>query len=447
MPRALVVEDSRGAREGLEEWLVQHGFEVRGAGTVADARRELRREQRDLVLLDLELPDGNGLDVLHDLEEYPDTEVVVITGHGSTDSAVRAFRGGAVDYLEKPVDLDRLNEITSRFHRTFELRQQVRSLQDELRRIGRFGSMLGRSEAMQAVYDLAGRVAPTNSTVLLLGETGTGKELMADTIHRMSARAKQPFLPVNCGAVPANLIESELFGHEKGSFTGADRQHRGIFERAHGGTLFLDEISEMPVELQVRLLRVIETRTLTRVGGDRPIEVDVRLITATNRDLDQAVRDGKFREDLLYRLNVFPIEVPPLRRRGDDVELLANHFLEELNRHNGARKRLTPAAVERLRQHGWPGNVRELKNTIERAYIVGGEELGADVLPLASGQQAAPAAADGSIRVEIGTSIAEAERALILETLRHAGGNKQKAAGVLGISLKTLYNRLNKYGG
>jgi DNA-binding NtrC family response regulator len=320
-------------------------------------------------------------------------------------------------------------------------------LRAELRRIGHFGPMVGTSSVMQQVYDLIARVAPTSSSVLITGETGTGKELVAETLHRLSRRAKKPFLPVNCAAVAPTLIESELFGHERGSFTGAERQHKGIFERADGGTLLLDEITEMPVELQVRLLRVLETKTFSRIGGAESIAVDVRLVAATNRDPGTAVQEGKLRQDLLYRLNVFPIEVPPLRDRKEDIELLAGHFVKKLNKEANAAKRLTPAAIERLRLHGWPGNVRELRNVVERAFIIAAATIDADSIPLDGAPAPAPAASSAALRLDVGTSIADAERQLILATLDRFAGDKKRTAAVLGISLKTLYTRLASYAG
>jgi DNA-binding NtrC family response regulator len=332
--------------------------------------------------------------------------------------------------------------------RTRDLTSQIGSLRGELRSLGRFGLMVGASPAMQRVYDLLARVGRKDATVLLVGETGTGKEMAAQTIHRLSRRHNEPFVAVNCGAVSATLIESELFGHERGSFTGADRMHRGVFEQANRGTLFLDEVSEMPAELQVRLLRVLETGTITRVGGTDTLKVDVRVIAASNRRPEAAVAAGKLREDLLYRLNVFPITLPPLRERGEDVELLANHFLAELNRPEGTEKRFTTPALVRMRSHSWPGNVRELRNVVHRAFIVSDEAIGADTLPL----QAAPAAAAGEevepgrLLFRPGTRIAEVEKALIVATLEHFDRDKKRTAEALGISLKTLYNRLNEYG-
>ena len=294
---------------------------------------------------------------------------------------------------------------------------------------------------MQAVYDLIGRVARTDASVLITGETGTGKDVVALTIHSLSRRSKEAFLPVNCGAISANLIESELFGHERGSFTGADRMHKGYFERAHRGTLFLDEITEMPLELQVRLLRVLETATVTRVGGNEPIKIDVRILAATSLRVEEAVAASKLREDLFYRLNVFPIALPPLRERGEDVELLAEQCLGELNAASGTAKHFTRACLERLRRHSWPGNVRELKNVIQRAFILAEEDVGVDSLPLGV-TEVVPAS---SVVMRVGTPIAEMERRLILATLDQCDGDKKKAADVLKISLKTLYNRLNEY--
>jgi DNA-binding NtrC family response regulator len=302
---------------------------------------------------------------------------------------------------------------------------------------------------MLRVYDLIGRVAPTAATVLLTGESGTGKEVAAHTLHQLSRRREDPFFPLNCGAVSPSLIESELFGHERGSFTGAERLHKGYFERAHGGTLFLDEITEMPIELQVKLLRVLETGVVMRIGGERPVEVDVRVIAATNRDPEQAVTSGKLREDLLYRLRVFPVHLPPLRDRGDDIEVLAHHFLQELNRAEATGKTWTPGALKRLRRHDWPGNVRELKNLVHHAYILADDEILHECVPLGPEEpmvlpQQDPSQA-GDLHLRIGVTIAEADRRLILSTLDRFGGDKKKAAEVLGVSVKTVYNRLNQY--
>jgi DNA-binding NtrC family response regulator len=436
----LLVDDDPEALEWLSELAKGEGFSVAQADSLRAARIHMSRLQPDVLLTDLQLPDGQGIDLVKDLESRESTEVILITGHASVESAVQALRLGASDYLVKPVDVERLRSILRRVPRTGELRAEIGELREELRKLGRYGHLLGSSTPMQKLYDQIGRVAPTSATVLLVGESGTGKELAAQTIHDMSRRKRAPFLPLNCGAVSPNLIESELFGHEKGSFTGADRQHKGYFERTHGGTLFLDEITEMPQELQVKLLRVLETGTFTRVGTTTPIAADVRLIAATNRNPEQAVGDGKLREDLYHRLNVFPIAMPPLRDRGTDIELLAQHFLDVLNRQESTSKTFAPATIAALYAHNWPGNVRELKNYVQRAYILADELIDANLAPAGvASRESAPL-----LSVRVGTTLDEVSRRLIEATLAECG-SKRKAAEMLGISLKTLYNRLAAY--
>ncbi len=447
MLRALIVDDDKSSLRALTQLVKNEGFVTVGAANLQEARGRLQVEPPDLILIDLMLPDGSGLDLVEDLGEDADkTSVVVITGHASVDTAVEALRRGASDYLTKPVDMARLKTVLVNVARTHELKVKINELRGQLRELGRFGDMVGGSPPMQQVYDLIGKVAPTDATVLVHGESGTGKELVAQTLHHLSRRSAKAFLAVNCGAISPNLIESELFGHERGSFTGADRQHRGYFERADGGTLLLDEISEMPAELQVKLLRVLETSGVPRVGGDKPVRVDVRVIAATNRDLEQAAAEGKFRQDLLYRLKVFPIPLPPLRDRGDDVLALAEFFLDELNREEGAKKRFAEDAYTAIAGHRWPGNVRELKNVVHRAFILAEDKIGAEELPPEIGpvREKAAAAGDG-LRLRPGTPLADMERRLIELSLDHFGGDKRKTAEALGISLKTLYNRLNEY--
>jgi DNA-binding NtrC family response regulator len=446
---ALIVEDSESSRELLAECLKQQRFDtIATGGTLAEARAALDGRAFDLVLLDLKLPDGSGLDLLKRLDDHPDTDVVVITGHGTIDSAIDAMRGGAIDYLTKPVDLGRLQKIATKTRRALELRSEVATLRGELRGMGRFGEMIGASAAIQSVYDLIGRVAPTSSTVLIVGETGTGKELVAQTIHQLSRRSKEPFVPINCGAVTPTLIESELFGHERGSFTGAEHRRKGMFERADGGTLFLDEITEMPPDLQVKLLRILETGSATRVGGDQAIATNVRVLAATNRNPSKAVKDGKLREDLHYRLNVFPIEVPPLRERQGDVTLLAQRFLDRLNKDAGTSKTFTPSAMERLEQYRWPGNVRELKNAVERAFIIAPDRIEASNLPMQDRSTDASAVSERTSPglPVVGSSVADVKRQLVLATMEQCGDDKKRAAQQLGISLKTLYNWLAVYG-
>jgi len=449
MPDVLLIDDDASFQAALTELVRAEGFSVEGAGSLGEARAYLSKHTPDLALVDLKLPDGSGLELLPEIQNGA-TEVILITGHATVDSAVEALRSGASDYLTKPVDIPRLKSVLANVVRRRELREEIQALRGTLRSLGHFGPLIGSSLPMQAVYDMIARVAPTDATVLVQGESGTGKELVAQTLHGLSRRRKGPFVALNCSAVSPQLIESELFGHERGSFTGAARTHKGYFERAEGGTLFLDEVSEMPIELQVRLLRVLETSIVARVGGETELKVDVRVVAATNREPGQAVADGKLREDLLYRLSVFPIRLPALRERAGDVELLAGAFLAEFNAAEGTRKGISRAALELLRGHSWPGNVRELKNAVHRAFILADEEISPGHLPLlraqiTNGPQAEEPGAGGMVQLRVGCPLAEAERRLILATLHEHGGNKEKTAKALGISLKTLYNKLNRY--
>lgn len=445
MAVALIVDDERKSLSALTELVEKEGFSALSATSLTEARESLGKTHPDVILTDLMLPDGNGLELLQELDPAHRPEVILITGFATVDSAVEALRTGVLDYLTKPVDVRRLKTALANVSRTLAFKEEIGSLRDELRELGRFGRLIGNSAVMQKVYDLVVKVAPTDATVLLVGESGTGKEEVAATIHELGRRRGHPFLPVNCGAVPPNLIESELFGHERGSFTGATQLHRGYFERVSRGTLFLDEITETPLELQVKLLRVLETGTLLRVGGDEPVPVDVRVIAASNRSPEAAVKEGKFREDLLYRLNVFPIVLPPLRERNGDIELLADFFLGQLNREEGASKKFAPAAYRRMAAYHWPGNVRELKNMIRRAFILSEELVEMEGLPVGSTSPAIPGILSAPEAIQVGMSLAEIERHFILATLEHFGGDKRKAAEVLGISLKTIYNRLNNY--
>jgi len=442
MPHALAVDDDPNFLSALAELIEGQGFTTNIATTLRDARTQVSHKTPDVALVDLYLPDGSGIDLLKDLELGTSTEVVLMTGHADVESAVQALRLGASDYLTKPLDIGRLKNILANVASVQPGLVLVPTAPEEKQGVGRLGLLLGASEPMQGLYEMLNRVAPTDASVFLIGESGTGKDLAAQTLHHLSRRSKGPFLPLNCGAISPTLIESELFGHERGSFTGAARRHKGYFERAHGGTLFLDEISEMPFELQVKLLRVLETGTVARIGGDQPVDVDVRVFAATNRDPHKAVADGKLREDLLYRLSVFPVHMPPLRERGDDVDLLATYFLGELNERHGTAKCFTDEALERLRSHSWPGNVRELKNVIHRAFIMAEEEIGPRSLPREVGGDSGTLR---SLHFQVGASIADVERRLIMATLEMHGGNKRKTADVLGVSLKTLYNRLNLY--
>lgn len=447
MSHALIVDDDVDSASMLSELIATEGFTVATAHTLRDARRNLALQQPDLILLDLMLPDGNGMELVEDSEVMRNSEVVLMTGHASVETSVQALRMGAADYLVKPINIKHLKGVLSRLMRPSALQAEIKSLRSQLDDTGRFGLLWGRSQPMRRVYEQVARVSGTGVTVFVTGESGSGKEVVAQTIHQLSRRRNNPFLAVNCGAISPHLIESEVFGHEKGSFTGAQRQHQGFFERAHGGTLFLDEITEMPLDLQVKLLRVLETGTFMRIGSTDMLEADVRIIAATNRKPLDAVAQGKLREDLLYRLNVFPIHLPPLRDRLEDVELLAEHFVEEISQREGKSKSFTPAGLRRMASYPWPGNVRELRNAVHRAYVMTeGALISDEWLPQAEVGTPLPAASSGrSLSVHVGMSLAEVERMMIYATLDHYGGHKEKTAATLGVSLKTLYNRLKEY--
>jgi len=454
------VDDDPAFRASLVALLRREALDTTEAGSLAEARVALKERPPDLVLLDLELPDGRGLDLKLSAELSPETPFAVVSGDGSARAMEAARREGAADYLVKPVDPARLQAALHALHTSKALRREVMALRDTLREAGRFGRMVGRSPAMRAVYDLVARVAPTAAPVLLTGESGTGKELAAATIHDMSPRSDRPFVAINCGAIPSTLIESSLFGHERGAFTGAESRARGVFEQADGGTLFLDEIGEMPKDLQVRLLRVLEERRLRRIGGTEDVEVDVRVVAATNRDPAQAVASGALRDDLFHRLNVFPIRMPPLRERPGDASLLAMYFLEGLNEEGGAVKRVDLDVLSAIEGRRWPGNVRELRNALQRAWILADGVIRREHMDVTATPSGAPSSseveravprsdetvdASSVLRIAVGTPLAEVERRLVLATLAACEGNKRKTARVLGVSVKTLYNRLAEY--
>ncbi len=445
MPHALVVDDEADSAEMMAALIATEGFTVATAGSLRDARRQMALQEPDIVLLDLMLPDGNGMSLVEDAKGLPNTEVVLITGHASLETSIQALRLGAADYLVKPLNMKQLSGILSRVTKPSALKAEADDLQTGLEKEGHFGLLWGRSAPMRHVYEQILRVSGTAVTVFITGESGSGKEVVARTVHDLSRRRAKPFLGVNCGAISPHLIESEIFGHEKGSFTGADRQHQGFFERASGGTLFLDEITEMPLDLQVKLLRVLETGTFMRVGSTTVLETDVRMIAATNRQPNQAVSSGKLREDLLYRLNVFPIHLPPLRERADDIALIAEHFLDEISRREGQVKRFSPQALARLAEYRWPGNVRELRNIVHRAYVMAPDSTIVDeCLPTTDAPLPAMTGAP-MLSIRVGTPLAEIERQVTLATLEYLGRHKEKTAATLGVSLKTLYNRLKEY--
>ena len=448
MPHALLVDDHAETLDALAQLVRDEGFSVSTAPTIDRAKAELAKRTPDVVLVDLQLPDGSGMSLLDAVSGIAAPAVVLVTGHASVDTAIEALRRGVTDSLTKPLDITRLREILGDIAKTSQLPEEIDALKSRVQETGRFGAIIGRSEPMLRMCDLIARIAPSSASVLIAGESGSGKDVVARTIHDLSRRRLGPYLPVNCGAISPTLMESELFGHERGAFTGADRRHKGYFERATRGTLFLDEITEMPIELQVKLLRVLETGTFVRVGGEEPISVDVRILAATNRHVSLAVEQGKLREDLYYRLKVFQLALPPLRERPDDVPLLAQAFLHELEASEGDRKSISAEALRVLQGYRWPGNVRELRNVIHSAYILAGSVVDVDSLP----RELSTTPFDGLptdngdvLLVRVGTPIEDMERRLILATLKQQAGNKTRAAELLGISLKTLYNRLNAY--
>jgi DNA-binding NtrC family response regulator len=444
MPHLLIVDDDPSIRETLSDIAADEGFTCAVAGTLRDACLQIGWQQPHAVLLDLTLPDGSGMELFNEVGTAA-TQVIVMTGDASVDTAVNALRHGATDYLIKPLSADDVRPLLRR------VAEQSASVPTRVQSGGNaaptgmgVGGLVGASPVMLQVYEQLNKVAPTEATVLLIGESGTGKELAALTIHRLSPRARHNFIAVNCGAISPNLIESEMFGHERGSFTGAERQHKGYFERADGGTLFLDEITEMPLELQVKLLRVLENGGFMRVGTNRELRSDVRVLAATNRNPEEAVAEGKLRADLYHRLNVFPIELPPLRARGDDVQIIAQMMLDRLNSEHGSSRRFAPEVLESMSHHSWPGNVRELRNFVQRAYIMSEDDVIRETqVPVTL--DATPSAPGTVISVPVGMSLADADRELIFATLEQCAGVKKHAAEILGISLKTLYNRLEEY--
>lgn len=441
MPRILVVDDDPGFTPAIAELLRELGFEVEVATSLEEARASIDEGLPDALLMDLLLPDGSGLELIESIDTSA-TRVIVITGHPSVDRAVKSLRAHVHEFLIKPIDVKQLTaSLTPLLEDDASSKGEPRS--PKAGSYPGLGPLVGDSPVMRSLFESIEKVAPSDASVLLIGESGTGKELVARAIHELSPRTTRPFLAVNCGAVPNELIASELFGHERGSFTGATRQHRGYFERANNGTLFLDEITEMPAELQVNFLRVLETSTFRRIGGDKDLETDVRVVAATNRSPEEAVADKTLREDLYFRLTVFPIRLPLLRERPGDIAILAEYFLDELNESAGKSKRFVGDGVRVLERHSWPGNVREFRNVLQRAFILADGDIGehhVDEAVRLGGEF------ESSVpRIGAGITISEAERQLIFSTLDHYEGNKRATAEALGISLKTLYNRLKEY--
>jgi DNA-binding NtrC family response regulator len=443
--RVLIVEDDPATRIGLAELVSAWGFQTDVAANGEEAMEKVTTFRPAIIVSDLVMPRMGGLELLRTLrDQLTDLTLILLTAQGTVDSAVEAIKDGAYDYLSKPVDPSRLRILLQKAVERQETLREVKNLRRQLRDQGSFGRIIGNSPSIRSVYRVIEQAAPTSASVLIWGESGTGKELVAQTIHELSPRASFPFVAINCAAIPETLLESEIFGHEKGAFTGAHDRRTGVFELAHRGTLFLDEIAEMQPATQVKLLRVLQERSFRRLGGRQEQSVDVRVIAATNQNPTEAVRSGRLREDLYYRLNVFAIEIPPLRERRDDIPLLIQRFLNEFNATNEKSIRgVDQEAMQILEQYPWPGNIRELRNVIERATILTETEfIGPRNLPpliVTRGEETLP-----TMTLTAGTTVDEAERKLILLTLDHMHNNKTRAAEVLGISLKTLHNKLNR---
>jgi DNA-binding NtrC family response regulator len=445
--RILVAEDDLATSQAWSELIAAWGFRVEVAEDGKRALELVESYEPHILLLDLRLPEKDGIQVLSQLREKGlQVPTVMISGEGEIPDAVQAIKLGAYDYLRKPVDPSHLRLLLNNLSTHLTVSAENQRLRRRLINAGQLGPMIGQSLAMRRVMALIEQVAPSSASVIIVGESGTGKELVARTIHELSPRPNGPYVAINCAAMPETLMESELFGHERGAFTGADRRREGCFELANGGTLLLDEIGEMKPELQAKLLRVLEESKIRRLGGSTEVAVDVRVLAATNRNLDGSIKEGRFREDLYYRLNVFAIELPPLCEHADDIAALVDHFLNELKQPEG--KNITGVdaeCLEALKSYRWPGNVRQLRNVIERALIVcrGPLITVADLPP----DMKRGTGSSSSFELRLGMSLDEVERELIMRTIDFTSGNKSRAAEVLGISLKTLYNRLERYQG
>lgn len=472
--RILLIEDHGDSAAWMRQILVREGYDVAIAHDGADAVRQREAAQPDLILMDLRLPDIDGLDLLERFKAaQPDLPVVMVTAHGSVTGAVDAMKRGAFNFIEKPVDVDVLLAVIEKAADYLRLRDENKRLRQQVREEqALLGGMVTKSEMMRQVFSLIRSVAPTDANVLIAGENGTGKELVANALHQFSARAHGPLVKINCAAIPAELIESELFGHRRGAFTGAIADKIGLMEQAHGGTLMLDEIGEMPLSLQAKLLRVLQERQVTPVGGTKPVQLDFRLICATNIDLHVAMAQSKFREDLYFRVNTIAVKLPPLRDRPEDIPLLAAHFVKRFaKQYSRPVASIHPDAFDVLMRHPWRGNVRELEHVIERAVIVAeGNEILIDHLPDhlltrvdlpapalahavgASGPREVAAGSPASVQTGAAegappiTSLDDLEKWAIVRTLKHTRGNKRAAASILGIHRPTLYKKLQRYG-
>ncbi len=449
--RVLIVEDEENERTGLAELIRAWGYETETAVDGVDGWAKVETWDPAIVLTDLKMPRMDGMQLLEQIAEAPQqVAVILVTALGSVDAAVSAMKRGAFDFIEKPVNPTRLRNILQNAARLRGTERELEASRRRLRDVGVLGSLVGSSKSMQEIFRLIEMVSPSTASVLITGESGTGKELVARTIHSLSSRKGRPFVAINCAAIPETLIESEIFGHEKGSFTGAVERRTGCFELAEGGTLLLDEIGEMPIGTQAKLLRVLEDRKLRRLGAKTETSVDVRVLAATNKPPEDAVAKGHLRNDLYYRLNVFNIHMPPLRDHMDDLTDLVHSLLADMNeKHDRKVASVSDAVMAAFQQHAWPGNVRELRNTLERAVIMcGGSAIEPKHLPPGFGKfiARAPVTDANSIHLGVGTTVDEAERLLILKTLESTHNNKTRAAEILGISLKTLHNKLKEYG-
>ncbi len=443
----LIVDDEKNIREGLGKALEMEGYNVFLAENGREGLETIQKNDMDLVIADLKMPELSGEELLKRISSsYPTLPVIILTGHGTIESAVDAMRNGAYDFLTKPVNLDRLSILVNRALSNRSLILEHRALQVEVeknRNRQKYARIIGKSTKMKAVVDVVEQVAETKASVLITGESGVGKELIADAIHHLSGRREKPFVKVHCAALSEGLLESELFGHEKGAFTGAIGRKRGRFELANGGTIFLDEIGEINPNVQIKILRVLQEKRFERVGGEETLEVDVRIITATNKDLTTEIEKGNFREDLYYRLNVVNIHVPPLRERKEDIPLLSAAFLKEFAEENQRNiEGMDPKALNILYNYSWPGNIRELRNCIESAVVLckGHVITPNDLPPSVQTEQD-----KNYIKISLGTSLAEAEKEIIRSTLHFKEGNKSKTADVLGIGRKTLHRKINEY--
>ena len=442
--RILVIDDEKNIREGLQMALEDDGYEVLTAADGTAGLQKALSDVVDLIITDLRMPGIGGQELLRRVtSETPGVPVIVLTGHGTVETAVEAMRMGAYDFLTKPLDLDRLSLLVKRALQNRELVLRHRELEEQLQSNKTFEHIIGKSAAMEHVFEMIRKVAPSRASVLITGESGVGKELIASAIHNLSPRKDKSYIKVHCAALAESLLESELFGHEKGAYTGAVSQKRGRFELADGGTIFLDEIGEINQNLQIKILRVLQEKQFERVGGEKSVTVDTRLITATNRDLEKEVENGTFRSDLYYRLNVVHIHVPPLRERKEDLPLLIAAFIKEFSEENTKSiSGIEPKARAALYAYEWPGNIRQLRNCLESAVVMSSD----DIIRLSDlPEHVREAEQTAAIRVQIGTTLAEAEKHIILETLAAYKGNKSKTADILGIGRKTLHRKLDEF--